>query len=168
MALTFNDEQEAELLDLLGLPKADPGTTDVQVVLDTVADLAEQDGGTGTTPPAPGTGTPPSTMVATAQAAGLEVIDAEALAGLRADAAEGRRLIAEARQVTIEAAVDDAVRLGKITPARKAHWVQMIHHDPAMADFLAELPAETAVPMTELGHSSEPMAKAGDDDAWVF
>ena len=27
MALTFNDEQEAELLDLLGLPKADPGTT---------------------------------------------------------------------------------------------------------------------------------------------
>jgi hypothetical protein len=67
--------------------------------------------------------------------------------------AEGRKLAAAAAHQKIEASVDDAIRKVKITPARRKHWINLIGADPGMADVLASVPNETAVPLTEVGHS---------------
>lgn len=152
MALTFDDDQAAALLDALGLP-AD--TDDVQLIIDTATDLAAQAEGVD---PAR-----PSTVAAAARKAGLEVLDTDTAAALRHDAAEGRKLAAAAVQAKVEASVDDAIGKGKITPARRKHWVTLLAHDPGMADVLAGIPAETAAPLSELGHASdvEDLAEAG-------
>ena len=55
--------------------------------------------------------------------------------------------------------VNEAVRRGKIAPAQKANFVALMEKDAAGTEkFLADLPDETAVPMSELGHSTEPQA----------
>jgi hypothetical protein len=156
MTLTFDDEQTTALLEALGLP-AD--TDDVQLILDTVADLAAQVA--GMTPEAP------SSVAAAAKRHGMEVIDTATADALRADAAAGRRIAAAAAKAKVEAAVDDAIGKGKITPARRKHWVELITADPGMADVLASVPNETAVPMTELGHSTDVDDQA-DKPAWFY
>lgn len=157
MALTFDDTQAATLLDALGLP-AD--TADVETVLATVVDLAAQAAGMNPEKP--------STVAAAARKAGLEVVDTATLTALRHDAQEARTLKAAAVQQKIEAAVDDAVSKGKITAARKGHWVTLCTHDEKMLDVLAAVPNETAVPMTELGHSIEPADAGADGPAWFY
>lgn len=156
MAFTLTDEQSTELLDTLGLP-AD--TTDPALVLDTVKDLAAQAEGVD---PAK-----PSTVAAAAAKAGLEVLDTATVAALRHDAAQGRQLAAAAAHAKVEASVDDAIAKGKITAPRRKHWVTLIEADPAMADVLAAIPNETAVPMTEIGHSADDIATA-DKPAWFY
>jgi len=95
----------------------------------------------------------------------MEVIDAATAEALRRDAAEGRRIAAAAAHARVEVAVDDAVNKGKITAARRKHWVTLIEADPDMAKTLADIPNETAVPMTEIGHSvdasADDLAEAG-------
>lgn len=159
MTLTFDDDQAAALLEALGLP-AD--TTDPQLVTDTAVDLAAQ---VADIDPAK-----PSTVAAAAKKAGLEVIDTATAESLRRDAADGRKMAAAAAQQRIEASVDDAVRKGKITPARRKHWITLIGADPGMAEVLASVPNETAVPMTEAGHSMnpDPGDNLADVDAWVI
>lgn len=112
----------------------------------------------------------PSTVAAAAKKAGLEVIDTATAEALRHDAAEGRKMAAAAAQQRIEASVEDAVRKGKITPARRKHWVTLITADPGMAEVLASVPNETAAPMTEAGHSMnpDPGDNLADVDAWVI
>jgi hypothetical protein len=68
----------------------------------------------------------------------------------------------------VEAAVDDAVNNGKITAARRKHWVQLIEADPAMADVLAAVPSETAVPLHEVGHSAQMNGAADSDSGWFY
>lgn len=138
MALTFNDDQAANLLDMLGLPT---DTTDIAVALDTVKDAV--------TSSAP---LQPSAIVAAAQKVGLEVVDADTMTALRNDAAEGRRVVAEVTRQKIEDTVINAVNRGKITPARADHWRTLIAADPAMAEVLNAVPDETATPLTEIGH----------------
>ena len=154
MALTLDDTQAAALLDALGLP-AD--TTDPQLVCDTVVDLAEQ---------VDGIDTKFSAVTAAAKRNGLEVLDADTAAALRRDAAEGRKVAAAAARAKVEASVDEAVGKGKITPSRRQHWVTLIEADPGMADVLASVPAETAVPLTEVGHSGG--EKTEGDAAWFY
>ena len=143
MELTFDDTQAAALLEALGLP-AD--TEDVDLIVATATDLAAQ---VQALDPAK-----PSTVAAAAARNGMEVLDKDTAAALRRDAQEGRRIAAAAAKQRIEASVDDAVAKGKITPARRNHWVTLIEADPGMADVLAATPNETAVPMTEGGHSA--------------
>jgi Mu-like prophage I protein len=157
MALTFNDDQAAKLLEALGLPH---DTTDVDLVVATVVDLAAQAAGM--------TAEKPSTVAAAARKAGLEVVDAATLTSLRHDAQQARQLVAAARAQKIEAAVDDAVTKGKISMARKQHWVTLATHDEKMLDILAAVPNETAVPMTELGHSLDPVDAGADAPAWFY
>ncbi|MGV0796191.1 phage protease [Mycolicibacterium elephantis] len=142
--MTFTEELIAALLEALGLP-AD--TEDPQLVVDTVADLAAQ--AAGMNPERP------STVAAAARRHGLELVDHDTHEALKRDAAEGRKIAAAAARAKVEAAVDDAVTKGKITPARRKHWVELITADPGMADVLAAVPAETAVPMSEVGHSAD-------------
>ncbi|ETB31463.1 phage protease [Mycobacterium avium] len=157
MALTLDDEQAAALLDALGLP-ADTG--DVELILATAKDLAAQAAGMNPEKP--------STVAAAARKAGLEVVDTATLTALRHDAREARTLKAAAVQQRIEAAVDDAVTKGKITAARKGHWITLCTHDEKMLEVLASVPNETAVPMSELGHSIEPADAGADQQAWFY
>lgn len=158
MALSFTDEQTTKLLDVIGAP-AD--TTDPEAVLAVIEDLAKSadgggDGGTPKGDPAP------SELAASAKRVGLEVLDADTLTALRADAAEGRQIKAAAAKAKIEGQVDDAIKAGKITPARRKHWFDLISADPGMADVLASVPAETAVPISEIGHSTEAADEAAE------
>lgn len=161
MALTFNDEQEAELLKLLGLPEAAPGDTDAGLALDTITDLAHQVA--GMTPEAP------TSVAAAAKRHGMEVIDTDTATALRRDAAEGRRVAAAAARTRVEASVDDAVGKGKITPSRRKHWVELISADPGMADVLAAVPNETAVPLSAVGHAADVnAADLSEPAAWFY
>jgi hypothetical protein len=158
MALEFDDTQAAALLDALGLP-AD--TDDADLIVATTADLAAQVAGM--------TPEQPSSVAAAARRHGLELVDHDTHESLKRDAAEGRRIAAAAAKAKVEAAVDDALNKGKITAARRKHWVTLIEADPGMADVLAAVPNETAVPLSELGHSKE---GAHDDlaerGAWFY
>ncbi|WP_194786683.1 hypothetical protein [Mycobacteroides abscessus] len=53
------------------------------------------------------------------------------------------------------------------TAPRRKHWVTLIEADSAMADVLAAIPNETAVPMTEIGHSADDIATA-DKPPWFY
>jgi len=140
--MEFTPEQITALLTALGLPD---DTDDPQLVVDTAADLAAQLGD-----PAK-----PSTIAASAKRAGLEVLDTATADALRRDAQEGRKIAAAAARERVEAAVDDAISKGKVMASRRKHWVSLIEADPGMADVLAATPNETAVPLTEVGHSAD-------------
>lgn len=157
MALTFDDEQAAPLLAALGLP---PDTADAELVVATTNDLAAQ----------VGDAEQPSVVAAAAKRAGLEVLDADTLSALRNDAAEGRKLVAAAAQAKVAASVDDALAKGKITAGRREHWIKLINADPGMADVLASVPAETAVPLSEIGHAngSEANEEKRDEGSWFY
>lgn len=160
MALTLNDTQEAELLKLLGLPEAEPGEADVEVVIATIVDLAAQVQALDPDKP--------STVAAAAARNGLELLDKETASALRRDAAEGRRVAAAAARAQVEAAVDTAVNKGKITPGRRKAWVQLIEADPGMADVLAKVPDETAVPLSEVGHAANTTGDIDQPAGWFY
>lgn len=157
--MEFTPEQIAALLEALGLP---PDTADAQLVVDTAVDLAAQ---VEALDPAK-----PSTVAAAAKRHGMELIDEATVATLRADAATGRQMAAAAAAAKVEATVDDAIAHGKITVPRRKHWVDLITADPAMADVLASVPNETAVPLTEAGHSADKVAATGDpaESGWFY
>jgi hypothetical protein len=56
---------------------------------------------------------------------------------------------------------------GKIAPSRCKHWVTLCTHDAGMLEVLAAVPDETAVPMTELGYSTDVDENAGKP-AWFY
>lgn len=134
----------AALLESLGLPvDADPET-----VLATVEDLVT---------------TPEPTAKEVAAAAGL---DETALAQLRHDAEQGRVIAAAARKRDVAEKVTAAVSRGAITPSRREHWITAIEADPLMADTLASLPDELAVPLTEIGHGQDKPDEVVEPAAW--
>ncbi len=155
MALTFDDAQAAELLNTLGLP-AD--TTDIPLALATAKDAVA----------AAPTNLQPSAIAAAAKSAGFEVLDADTATALRADAEEGRRIRDAVARQRIEDTVTNAVSKGKIGPARREHWVNLITADPAMAEVLNAVPDNT-MPVTEIGHGVDGIhgeRQSGDD--WVY
>lgn len=160
MALTLNDTQESELLKLLGLPEADPGESDVELVIDTITDLAAQVQALDPDKP--------STVAAAARRNGMEVLATADAEALRRDAAEGRRVAAAAAKATVEASVDQAISRGKITPGRRRHWVSVIEADPGMADVLASYPDEMAVPLSEVGHAADAGGDIDQPAGWFY
>lgn len=160
MALTFDDTQAAVLLALLGLPE---DSEDLALILDTVKDVTRDP----LLPPVPDDASA-SQVAAAAKKHGLELLDADSLAALKRDAQEGRRVAAAAAKAKVEAAVDDAVNRGKITAARRKHWVSLIEADPGMADVLAGVPDETAVPLSEVGHSADTSRDTADTGGWFY
>lgn len=156
MALTFDDNQAAELLETLGLPT---DTTDIAVAIATAKDAITN-----------GATLQPSAIVAAAKAAGLEAMDIATAEALRAEAAEGRQIKATVARQRIEETVTNAITKGKITPARREHWVNLITADPGMAEVLNSVPDETAIPMTAIGHSvsNEDGRPNIADDQWQW
>lgn len=155
MAITFDDDQASALLQHFGLPN---DTHDIDLVVQTAGDLASQVADMAK----------PSTVAAAARRNGGEYVDNDTIAALRRDANEGRRIAAVAARAKVEAAVDDAVDKGKITAARRKHWVQLIEADPGMADVLASTPPETAVPLAEIGHQAEMNGDRPDNGSGWF
>lgn len=131
--LTLTPEQAGRLLTALGLPT---DTTDPELILATVEDLAKADAGD---------------PVAAARRVGMEALDVTTLEALRADAQCGRELVAAAARREVEDNVDKAIKAGKIPPARRDHWVQLVGNDRKMADVLASMP-DNLVPVDEIGH----------------
>lgn len=145
--IEFTEEQLAALVAALGLP-AD--TTDVEVILAAVTDLA----------------TAETAIAAKAAGQGLTLIDADQLAALEAAAEEGRTIAAAAARAVVEGHVDTAIREGKLPPSRRDHWLQLIEADASMADVLASAPV--VVPLTEIGYGTEGGAERDADtgDQW--
>ncbi|TWS21784.1 hypothetical protein FK268_22930 [Tsukamurella sputi] len=147
------------IIAVLGLD--DTATSDD--VLAAVTDLA--------TAEAAGAGAP-SAIVAAARKRGLTVLDADQVAKLRRDALEGQKIQAKANTDRREGLVAAAINRGAITPGRRKHWLALLEADPGMEQILASTPAETAVPLTEIGHSVDldhSQMTGGDPDAgrWV-
>lgn len=135
----FTTDQWTRMTEALGLaPDADPET-----IVATIEDLV-------TTP------TDPSTVTAArASAAGLVQVDPGTLASLRADAGQARELRAAAAVRDRTQVVGDAVRAGKIAPARRQHWMTVLAADPGAVETLATLPAGLIPVDGEIGHASE-------------
>lgn len=131
MALTLTDEQETAIREALGLTEND----DADAIVTAVEELA-------TAPEEEPTPTPGTQNSAE-------------MAQLRADAQQGRILAAAERKREVTDKVSAALRRGAITPARKQHWVNLIEADPAMADTLAKLPNNFAVPLEEIGYARD-------------
>ena len=88
---------------------------------------------------------------------GLRLVDSAKWDEVTAQAAAGKE--ARDRQVAGEHAkvVNDAIDRGKITGARRDHFLALMKADAeGTTKLLADLPDETAVPLSELGHSTEP------------
>jgi hypothetical protein len=65
--------------------------------------------------------------------------------------------------------VDDAVNRGKITVGRRKHWITLLQNDDTMADVLAGIADETAVPLTEVGHAADPNRDdLAEKTAWFY
>ncbi|SIC41678.1 Clp protease [Mycobacteroides abscessus subsp. abscessus] len=104
-------------------------------------------------------------LVAAAAKAGLVLMDPGRVAKLESDAAAG----ALARQTQVAEAhakvVDSAVAKGKITAPRRDHFLALMKADPeGTTALLDSIPAETAVPLTEVGHGTEAQASASAED----
>ncbi|MBN7321066.1 ATP-dependent Clp protease proteolytic subunit [Mycobacteroides abscessus subsp. massiliense] len=104
-------------------------------------------------------------LVAAAAKAGLVLMDPARVAKLESDAAAGA--LARATQVAEAHAqvVDAAVAKGKITAPRRDHFLALMKADPeGTTALLDSIPAETAVPLTEVGHGTEAQASASAED----
>lgn len=118
--LPMSDKFLADVRDRLGI-------TDANATEETVLAALDQ----RTAPPAP---TPTAALPE-----GVVAIEATQLEQMRADAKAGREArdaqIAAARAATVDAAVAD----GRISPARRDHWVAALAADPGASDDLARL-----------------------------
>lgn len=104
-------------------------------------------------------------LVAAAAKAGLVLMDPARVAKLESDATAGA--LARATQIAEAHAqvVDAAVAKGKITAPRRDHFLALMKADPeGTTALLDSIPAETAVPLTEVGHGTEAQASASAED----
>ncbi len=93
---------------------------------------------------------------------GTQVIDSEVLAQLQADAAAGREALEAQKQAGREARVVAAIKAGKITPARKEHWLNALTVDEEGAIAALDSLAPGLVPLAAVGVDSDP--EMSDDD----
>lgn len=85
---------------------------------------------------------------------GMALIESDALASLQATAAKYVDLAGERDMERRAGLVEAAVREGRVTPARREHWLaQLAADEEGVAPVLASLPA--VLPVTEVGHSDD-------------
>lgn len=114
----------------------------------------------------------PAQVAAAAKRLGMTVLDEATETGLRADASAGREALARIQRQDDSAVVSAAVSDGKIPPSREAHYMGLMERDrEGTTAWLASLPKESAVPLSEVGHSTEPVENITDNPAyknWSF
>lgn len=88
------------------------------------------------------------------------VIDRATLEQLKSDAAQGVEARREQVSAKHERILDEAIKAGKIIPARKAHFASLLERDPqGTEDYIEKLEAG-AVPVSEIGTSAEASVEA--------
>lgn len=97
---------------------------------------------------------------------GVTMIDEEQLASLRADAIAGREAREAQRTAEREAAVDAAIREGRIAPSRRQNWLDQIAADPGAVEVLGSLAAGT-IPLEANGFTGG-VDEAPDDDTEMY
>ncbi|MGY4101607.1 hypothetical protein ACW2Q0_18930 [Nocardia sp. R16R-3T] len=76
---------------------------------------------------------------------------------LKIEAEKGRQAIEAAAKSDRERVIGDAVRSGKIAAASRSEWTRLMEADAgATKRLLASLPDQGAVPLSEIGHASQP------------
>ncbi|QAY16059.1 capsid maturation protease [Arthrobacter phage Elesar] len=97
-----------------------------------------------------------------APAPGTVVLDEDQYNSLRNDAAAGREArqqqLATARENLVDAAVND----GRISPARREHWINSLEADPGAAEVLASL-EKGLIPLAAAGYTGG-VDEASDED----
>lgn len=150
--MEFTPEQITRLLEALGLG-AD--VTDAELVVVAVEELV----------------TAPPVAAASVAAAGGVVLDPASYDVLKADADRFHTLAKAAKVRDATAAVDAAIHAGKLPPARRQHWLDVLDADPAMAATLKQMPVVITLAGAELGHS-DPGLNGPDDvtepAGWFF
>lgn len=144
-AMAYGD-LKAGLRDRLGVTDADPSDETLLAAVDQV--LAEQ-------------ADIPTAIVSTLPE-GVVTIEESQLEQLRSDAAAGREARDEQVRQARKALVDDAVRNGKIAPARAEHWEAALAADPGAAEQLNAL-QPGLIPLEAKGHTGG-VDEATDDD----
>lgn len=171
---TFNPKDG--LAQLLGLP-ADADDEAVQKAYDEAVAAKTKAPDDKPGDPAPVTEPAPAEqsllqVAASAKKLGLTVLDEETAAKLTADASAGREAMAHITAQKHTAVVSSAIDDGKIPPARRTHYMGLMERDPkGTEEFLASLPKETSVPLTEMGHATEPSTEITDNPVykeWKF
>lgn len=154
-AVAFSTEQITNLRATLGLPETADEAAIVAAVSAVVEDTLEEQ---PVTPPAAATASVPE---------GMALVEADVLADLRAGAEAGRAAAETLRVQARDQAITDAVRAGKITPARRDHWVAAYDADAeGTAALLASLAPGLHVPTEEAGHATA-AADADDEDLFA-
>lgn len=114
----------------------------------------------------------PEQIAAAAKRLGLTVMDSEVASRLTADAAAGREARDRQQREDDAKVVDAAISKGKITPARRDHFLASMEADrEGTTTLLEKTLQESAVPLTEFGHATEPVDNPTDNPAyknWSF
>lgn len=88
---------------------------------------------------------------------GLRLVDSAKFDEVTAQAAAGQQARDEQIAKAHATVVDSAIGKGRITANRRDHFIALMKADSeGTSKLLSELPDETAVPLSELGHSTEP------------
>jgi len=92
---------------------------------------------------------------------GAVAIDSGRLAALEADSAQFKAFLAKQRKDNIETALSAAITEGRITPANKEVWRKTLDDNLEQGRaLLASMAANSAVPVSELGHATDSAADA--------
>lgn len=109
----------------------------------------------------------PAQVAAAARRLGLTVLDEQTDAQLRADAAAGREALSRIQREADEKVVKAAIADGKIPPSREAHYLGLMERDrEGTTAWLASVPKEAAVALSEMGHSTEAAANPADNPTY--
>lgn len=157
-------------LKKLGLD-ADADEGAINAAIEGLPDAPPEDGET-TADQAPVELETPAQVAAAAKKLGLTVLDEQTAVKLTADASAGREALSRIERESDEKVVSAAIADGKIPPARKDHYVALMSRDrQGTTEWLASVPKEAAVALTEMGHATEPVANPTDNPAyqkWSF
>lgn len=140
------------LAERLGIEADADDETTLQALDEALDERATDDTGGG------GAAEPSVDQISTVAAKhGLRVVDSTKWDELAAQAAAGQQARDEQVAKGHASVVDDAIGKGKITGARRDHFIALMKVDSeGTSKLLSDLPDETAVPLNELGHSIEP------------
>lgn len=109
----------------------------------------------------------PAQVAAAAAKLGMVIRDADKDTQLHADAAAGREALSRINRDSDQTVVRTAISEGKIPPSREAHYVSLMERDrEGTTAWLASVPKEAAVALTEMGHAAPDVvdSKTGENN----
>lgn len=149
--LTFTPDQTTTILDAVRLDKT-ATTDDVVAAITALAEYAEK-----TTEQAP-------QPVAAASAHQGVTIDANAWKDMQRAIYRGVTADQQQHRLAAEQTVDQAIKLGKASPAQREQWISAYEKDPE--DTLVRLNREQEIPRFEIGHGMH-LDDDGNPTGWV-